>query len=75
MEKLEPLLLTPDQVKELTGWGRSKIYKLIQGQVLPVVREGRGVRIPRQALLNWITERTTAASIAAAEPRAARKKK
>lgn len=61
MEKLQPLLLKPEQVQEMTGWGRTKVYELIKNSSLPVVRQGRGVRIPFDALQNWIRSNTTLA--------------
>jgi excisionase family DNA binding protein len=47
---MEKLLLTIPEVGAQLGLGRSKIYQLLGEGILPVVRIGRAVRIPRQAL-------------------------
>jgi excisionase family DNA binding protein len=55
----ERLLLRGDEVAKLLGIGRSTAFDLMAGGVLPVVRIGRSVRVPRNRLLEWIEERTT----------------
>ncbi|MEM3486066.1 MAG: helix-turn-helix domain-containing protein [Candidatus Methanomethyliaceae archaeon] len=52
----EKLLLTVPEVAKLLGIGRNTAYELIYRRGFPVIRFGRAVRIPRQALLEWITE-------------------
>ena len=53
------LLLRPEEVSQITGWCRSKVYQDIASGRLPGVRNGRSVRIPRSALLAWIDRNTT----------------
>jgi excisionase family DNA binding protein len=56
-ETQQPLLLNIPQVMQLLGLSRSKIYKLIRSEGLPVVRFGRAVRISPIALQQWINQR------------------
>ena len=60
---LEPLLLRIDEVRRLLGIGRTECYSLIANGIIPSVRLGpRMIRVPRQALLDWLagqTARTT----------------
>jgi excisionase family DNA binding protein len=56
--ELEPLLLRPTEVGKLLGLGRSKVFAMLATGELPVVRLGRSVRVPREALERWIRERT-----------------
>lgn len=60
--KPEPLLLRPTEVAEMLGISRTKAYELIEGGVLPVIRIGRSVRVPRQGLLAWIDKNTEQAA-------------
>ncbi|MFN8560023.1 MAG: helix-turn-helix domain-containing protein [Dehalococcoidia bacterium] len=53
----ESMLLTVKDVQEATCLGRTKVYELIREGELPVVRIGRAVRIHRQSLERWITQR------------------
>lgn len=53
---MEKMLLTPMEVGEALGLGRSKVYALIASGALPSVRIGRrAVRVPAQALNAWVT--------------------
>ncbi len=56
--ELEPLLLRPTEVGKLLGLGRSTVFAMLATGELPVVRLGRSVRVPREALERWIRERT-----------------
>ena len=56
---LEPLLLRAPEVARLLGLGRSKVFAMVAAGELPVIRIGRSVRIPRQALERWIRDETT----------------
>ncbi len=55
---LEPLLLKAPEVAKLLGLGRSKVFAMVAAGELPVIRIGRSVRIPRQALERWIRDQT-----------------
>ncbi|MGK2858192.1 MAG: helix-turn-helix transcriptional regulator [Thermoanaerobaculia bacterium] len=50
----EKKLLRPKEVMEVIGLGRSKLYELMSAGELPVVRIGRAVRIPADAIDEWI---------------------
>ena len=50
--------MRPDEVGEALGLGRSKTYELIAFGKLPVVRIGRCVRVPAEALRRWVAEQT-----------------
>ncbi len=56
--ELEPLLLKATEVAKLLGLGRSKVFAMVAAGELPVIRIGRSVRIPRQALERWIRDQT-----------------
>ncbi len=55
---MEPELLRIEEAAKVLGLGRSKAYELVAAGVLPTVRIGRAVRIPRRALLEWIAGET-----------------
>jgi integrase len=50
-----PWLLDCDEVSRLLGIGRTKAYQMMRRTEVPVVRIGRSVRVPRGALLSWIS--------------------
>lgn len=52
---MEKLLLTPVEVVELTGIGRTRVYALIAGGELPSIKVGRSVRVPAEELRAWIS--------------------
>lgn len=62
--KLEGELLRPEQVGQILGVGRTKLYSMVRQGELPVVRIGRLVRIPRAALDAWIAERIQGSRVA-----------
>jgi excisionase family DNA binding protein len=49
-------------VAELIGCSRAMAYRLMQRGIIPVVRipGGKTVRVPREALLEWIKDNTRA---------------
>ncbi len=53
------LLLRATEVATALGIGRSLAYQMIAAGVLPTVRLGRSVRVPRAALEDWIRKNTT----------------
>ena len=63
---MEPLLLRADEVGKVLGLGRSKVYELMNGGALPVVRVGRAVRVPASALEEWVRDQTATAGEGAA---------
>ena len=58
--KSEPLLLRGGEVAELIGCSRAMAYRLMQRGVLPTLRVpgGKSVRVPRDALIEWIRANT-----------------
>lgn len=56
-ETPQPLLLDIPQVCKMLGLGRTKIYALIKGEGLPVVRFGRAVRVSPASLEQWLAQR------------------
>ena len=52
----ERLLLRVEEAATLLGVGRTTVYAMVSTQRLPIVRIGRSVRIPREALVQWIRE-------------------
>ena len=50
------MFLTPTEVAEALGIGRSTAYGLISSGAIPSVRIGSSVRVPTTALLGWIAD-------------------
>lgn len=57
-DPLEDRLLRAVDVQAQLGMSRAKIYRLMQNKILPTVRIGGSVRVPRKALFKWIEENT-----------------
>ena len=55
---MDQLLLRAEEVAKALGLGRSKVYELMATGNLPTVRIGRAVRVPADALRNWVAART-----------------
>jgi excisionase family DNA binding protein len=55
-------LLRISEAAALLGLSRSKMYELIAQEGVPVVRLGRTVRVPHDALIGWISEQADARS-------------
>lgn len=51
---METLLLTPEEAGAVLRVGRSKVYSLLAAGALPSVRVGHSVRVPAQALREWV---------------------
>ena len=49
-----PVVLTMRQLQEVLQISRPKAYELAHQQGFPAVRLGRVIRIPRDALLQWL---------------------
>ena len=47
------------EVAELLGVGRSKVYQLLSQGSVPTVRLGGSVRVPAEALRQWIGQKAT----------------
>ncbi len=50
-----PDLLKPADVATLLGVTPGRVYQLIAANVLPSIRRGRSVRVPRLAYDRWLT--------------------
>jgi excisionase family DNA binding protein len=63
-----PLLLRGNEVAKLLNCSRSIAYRWMAAGVIPTVRVpgSRSIRVPRQALLDWIDQRTQPARGSAA---------
>jgi excisionase family DNA binding protein len=51
------LLLSVPEVAQTLGLGRTKVYELIAGEGLPVIRFGRAVRVSVASLQQWVEQR------------------
>lgn len=49
-----PEVLCTGDVQEILGVGRKEVYRLIAAGALPAVRAGRGYRILKAALVEWL---------------------
>ena len=58
---LQPLLLSIPEAAAVLRLSRTKVYQLIDGEGLPIVRFGRAVRVPRASLQQWIEQRMKSA--------------
>ncbi len=56
--KRVPMLLTVRDVEAELQLGPTRTYELLRSGSLPVVRVGRAVRVPRDALRRWVDEHT-----------------
>ena len=54
----EPMMLTIEETMKMLRVGRSKLYRMMGSEGLPVFRSGRYVRIPFDSLQQWIKDRT-----------------
>ncbi len=61
---MEKLMLRPAEFAEAIGIGRSKAYELIARGEIPSVRIGGSVRIPVDALRDWISRQTAGEGLA-----------
>ena len=57
-EESLPRLLKGPQVASSLGVARSKAYQMMADGTLPIVRMGRSVRVPEQALREWVEQHT-----------------
>jgi excisionase family DNA binding protein len=57
-QKDYPPVLTVEEAAKILKCGKAAVYELAHNPSFPVIRDGRKVRIPSQALFNWINENT-----------------
>jgi len=48
-----PLVLTVDEARKVLRIGRRQLYQAITKQLVPAVKVGRSIRIPRSSLEAW----------------------
>jgi excisionase family DNA binding protein len=65
---MNKLLLKPAEAAELLGVGRSTLYELLSRGDVPSVRLGRSIRVPFDALRNWVAQQSKEAAIGNREP-------
>ena len=53
-----PMLLTVRDVEAELQLGRTRTYELLRSGSVPVIRVGRALRVPRDALLRWVDDQT-----------------
>ena len=51
-----PLTLTVEEAGQILRVGRNTAYELVRCGKLPSVRVGKQIRIPRQALLDYLSQ-------------------
>jgi excisionase family DNA binding protein len=56
-------LLDASQVAETLNIGVKKVYRMVQAQEIPSLQIGGSIRIPSQALFEWIQLRTTGVTV------------
>lgn len=49
-----PAVHTVEQVRQVLGISRPKVYELVHSEGFPVIRIGRAIRVPREALMRWL---------------------
>ena len=59
------LLLRPSEAALTLGISRTKAYELIANGAIPSVRVGSSVRVPVEALRNWVNNQVAGAANAA----------
>ena len=58
-----PLLLTVKDLEAELQLGRTRTYELVRSGAIPVIRIGRAVRVPRDALRRWVEDRTSGSCV------------
>ena len=51
---MEKILLKPAEAAETLGIGRTRVYEMLASGELPSIRIGRSIRIPVNALNQWV---------------------
>ena len=55
---MDNLLLRAGEVAVALGVGRATAYELMKSGVLPSVKIGRSIHVPRAALEQWVNDQT-----------------
>ena len=48
-------IVTVDQLAKMLKIGRNTAYELVRANIIPSVRVGRNIRIPKQTIIEYIT--------------------
>lgn len=56
---VEPEFMRVNEAAALLSVSRTTAYELARAGVIPTVRIGQSIRIPRRRLLEWLDARTT----------------
>lgn len=51
---MEKILMTPSEVAAALSIGRGRVYGYLTSGVLPAVRIGRSLRVPADAVAEWV---------------------
>ena len=55
-----PDILSTNQAKEILHIGKSKIYELLQDEVIKSIRIGRDYKIPKQSIIDYLNSKIVA---------------
>ena len=61
IEHQQTLLWTVEQAMKSLQVGRSKFYRMVNHEGLPLIKSGRWVRVSPDALKQWLDERSKGA--------------
>jgi excisionase family DNA binding protein len=53
-----PAILTLQNVQNILGLSRTKVYELAHTEGFPIVLFGRSIRVPKAALFAWLAMQT-----------------
>jgi|LSQX01.3.fsa_nt_gb excisionase family DNA binding protein len=56
-EPFEPAVLTVPELARVLRIGRTTAYKMVQEGQIPAMRIGKAIRIPRQAVENYLQKK------------------
>ena len=59
---MEKLLLKPSEAASAINIGRSKVYEMLASGELPSIRVGSNIRVPIEALHDWIAAQRTSST-------------
>ena len=60
---MEKLLLKPDEVANVLGLGRTRVYTMLGTGSLPCIRIGSSVRVPADDLREWVAKQKREATV------------
>lgn len=54
-----PKTVSVREAARILGFGVTKTYEKVRREELPYIKDGNKIRIPYQALINWMNQRAT----------------